>query len=70
MLFTNGRWLYKVEKLYFSTYKDNGIDYPCLKLKLGEYRQIGNNWVNIYDVMRPGEVISLGDVVRMYDSRT
>ena len=24
---------YKVEKLYFATYKDNGIDYPSLKLK-------------------------------------
>ena len=38
---------YKVEKLYFATYKDNGIDYPCLKLKLGDYINVGSEWVNI-----------------------
>lgn len=59
---------YKVEKLYFSTYKDNGIDYPCLKLKLGEHITIGKEWVNIYKIMRPGEVISTNDVLRIYDS--
>ena len=57
---------YKVEKLYFATYKDNGIDYPCLKLKLGEYISIGTKWVNIYNIMRPGEVISMDDIMRMY----
>ena len=57
---------YKVEKLYFSTYKDNGIDYPCLKLKLGEYINIGTKWINIYGIMRPGEVISMNDILRMY----
>ena len=36
---------YKVEKLYFSTYKENGIDYPCLKLKLGDYINIGTEWL-------------------------
>lgn len=59
---------YKVEKLYFSTYKENGIDYPCLKLKLGEYVVIGDEWVNIYKIMRPGEIISTNDVLRMYES--
>ena len=57
---------YKVEKLYFSTYKDNGIDYPCLKLKLGQYISIGTKWVNIYSIMRPGEIISMDDITRMY----
>ena len=57
---------YKVEKLYFSTYKDNDIDYPCLKLKLGEYINIGTEWVNIYSIMRPGEVISMDDIIKMY----
>lgn len=57
---------YKVEKLYFSTYKDNGIDYPCLKLKLGEYINIGTEWVNIYSIMRPGDVISMDDIIKMY----
>ena len=57
---------YKVEKLYFSTYKDNGIDYPCLKLKLGEHITIGKEWVNIYKIMRPGEVISMNDIMLMY----
>ena len=57
---------YKVEKLYFATYKDNGIDYPCLKLKLGEYISIGTKWVNIYGIMRPGEVISMDYIMRMY----
>lgn len=57
---------YKVEKLYFATYKDNGIDYPCLKLKLGDYINVGSNWVNIYSIMRPGEVISTNEILRMY----
>jgi len=57
---------YKVEKLYFATYKDNGIDYPCLKLKLSEYIKVGNEWVNI--IMRSGEVISINDILRMYES--
>lgn len=59
---------YKVEKLYFATYKDNGIECPCLKLKLGEYITVGNEWVNIYKIMRPGEIISTNDVLRMYES--
>lgn len=59
---------YKVEKLYFSTYKENGIDYPCLKLKLGEHITIGKEWVNIYKIMRPGEIVSTIDVLRMYES--
>lgn len=57
---------YKVEKLYFATYKDNGIECPCLKLKLGEYVVVGDEWVNIYKIMRPGEIISTNDVLRMY----
>lgn len=57
---------YKVEKLYFATFKDNGIDYPCLKLKLGDYINVGSEWVNIYSIMRPGEVISMDDIIRMY----
>ena len=57
---------YKVEKLYFSTYKENGIDYPCLKLKLGDYINVGTEWVNIYSIMRSGEVISMYDIFKMY----
>ena len=57
---------YKVEKLYCSTYKDNGIDYPCLKLKLGDYINVSTEWVNIYSIMRPCEVISMDDIMRMY----
>lgn len=60
---------YNVEKLYFTTYKDNGIDYPCLKLKLGDYINVGTEWVNIYSIMRPGEVISMDDIIRMYESK-
>lgn len=60
---------YKVEKLYFATYKDNGIDYPCLKLKLGDYINVGTEWVNIYSIMRPGEVISMDDIIQMYESK-
>lgn len=59
---------YKVKKLYFATYKDNGVDYPCLKLKLGEYIKVGNEWVNIYSIMRPGEVISTNEILQMYKS--
>ena len=60
---------YKVEKLYFSTYKENGINYPCLKLKLGDYINIGTEWINIYSIMRPGEIISMGEIARMYESK-
>ena len=60
---------YKVEKLYFATYKENGIDYPCLKLKLGDYINVGIEWVNIYSIMRPGEVISMDDIIQMYESK-
>ena len=60
---------YKVEKLYFATYKENGIDYPCLKLKLGDYINVGTEWVNIYSIMRPGEVISMDDIIQMYESK-
>ena len=58
---------YKVEKLNFATYKDNGTDRPCLKLKLGEYINIGEEWVNIYDIMRPGETISTDAISQMYE---
>ena len=57
---------YIVEKLYFATYKENDIECPCLKLKLGEYITLGKEWVNIYPVMRPGEIISTHDILRMY----
>lgn len=60
---------YKVEKLYFATYKENGIDYPCLKLKLGDYINVGTERVNIYSIMRPGEVISMDDIIQMYESK-
>lgn len=60
---------YKVEKLYFATYKENGIDYPCLKLKLGDYINVGTEWFNIYSIMRPGEVISMDDIIQMYESK-
>lgn len=59
---------YKIEKLYFATYKDNSVDYPCLKIKLGEYIKVGDEWGNIYSIMRPGEVISTDDIIRMYKS--
>ena len=58
---------YKVEKLYFSTYKENGIDCPCLKLKLGDYINVGSEWVNIYSIMRPGEIISTNEIIRIYE---
>ena len=60
---------YKVEKLHFVTYKDNGFDKPCLKLKLGKYVNVGDGRVNIYDIMRPGELISIEEIIRMYESK-
>lgn len=58
--------IYEVEKLYFSTYKVEGISYPCIKLKLAEYTKIGDDWVNIYSKMRPGELISTEEVLKLY----
>ena len=60
---------YRVEKLYFGTYKDseNNVQ-PCLRLKLGEYTSIGSDWVLIYRTkMQPGEIISVEYVFKMYD---
>lgn len=59
---------YKIERLQFGNYKDKeGNTQPCLKFKLGEYVQIGSVWKSIYKIMRPGEVISIENIIRMYN---
>lgn len=59
---------YQIEKLQFGSYKDKeGNTQPCLKFKLGKYIHIGDTWKSIYEIMRPGEVISIEDVVKMYN---
>lgn len=59
---------YQIEKLQFGSYKDKeGNTQPCLKFKLGKYIHIGDTWKSIYEIMRPGEVISIEDVIKMYN---
>lgn len=59
---------YKIEKLQFGNYKDkDGNTQPCLKFKLGEYINIGKTWNSIYDRMRPGEVISIENIIQLYN---
>lgn len=42
-------------------------DKPALRLRLGEYYNIGEKWVQIYrNKMQPGELISLADIIKMY----
>lgn len=57
---------YEIEKLSFGTYKVGEELKPCLKLKLGKYINLGEQWVNIYNVMRPGEMISIEHTMNMY----
>lgn len=57
---------YEIEKLSFGTYKVGEELKPCLKLKLGKYINLGEQWVNIYNVMRPGEMISIEHIMNMY----
>ena len=59
---------YEVEKLYIGTFRKDGGTLPCLKLKLGKYTRIGNNWINIYRIkMQPGELISMNDTIKLYE---
>ena len=54
---------YDVVRIGF-TEKD---DKPALRLRLGEYHSLGDNWVQIYGVkMQPGELISLNYTIKMY----
>ena len=57
---------YEIDKLSFGTYKVGEELKPCLKLKLGKYINIGEQWVNIYNVMRSGEMISIEHTMNMY----
>ena len=39
-------------------------------LKLGEYISLGNEWVNIFQNMRHGELITMNNVLKLYGQRT
>ena len=57
---------YKVEKVYFGT--KNGK--PCLKLNLSTFISLGEDKVSIYRIkMQPGELISNGLMVKLYEQR-
>ena len=60
---------YEIEKLSFGTYKVGEELKPCLKLKLGKYINLGEQWVNIYNVMRSGEMISIEHTINMYKGK-
>lgn len=54
---------YKVEKLYIGSSNSQ----PCLKLNLSTYIPLGDAKVHIYRTdMRPGELISHDDMLKMY----
>lgn len=53
---------YKVEKVYVGT-KDREL---CLKLNLSTFIPLGENSVNIYSKMRPGELISKEHMMNLY----
>jgi len=41
--------------------------HPALRLRLGLYHHIGDNWIHIYRTkMQPGELISLEQTIKMY----
>ena len=55
---------YEIERMAFVDNK--GV--PGLRLRLGEYHNIGEKWVQIYRTkMQPGELISLNDTMKMYN---
>lgn len=57
---------YKVKKVYFGT--KNGK--PCLKLNLSTFISLGEDKVLIYRIkMQPGELISNGLMVKLYEQR-
>lgn len=56
---------YEIERMAFVDNK--GV--PGLRLRLGKYHSIGNEWVNIYRIkMQPGELISLDYTFKMYQN--
>ncbi len=55
---------YDVERLAIATHNGEA----ALRLRLGEYHNIGDGWVRIYRTkMQPGELISLADTLKMYN---
>ena len=57
---------YKVEKVYFGTKSGK----PCLKLNLSTFISLGEDKIPIYRIkMQPGELISNGLMVKLYEQR-
>ena len=55
---------YEIERMVFVDNK--GV--PGLRLRLGDYHNIGDKWVHIYRTkMQPGELISLDYTMKMYN---
>ena len=55
---------YEIERMAFVDNK--GVS--GLRLRLGEYHNIGEKWVQIFRTkMQPGELISLNDTMKMYN---
>lgn len=54
---------YDVVRIGFAEMKGK----PALRLRLGEYHKLGENWVKIYGTkMQPGELISMNYTINMY----
>lgn len=56
---------YEVERVAFKVVNSN----TCLRLTLRNYVHLGERQVNIYGVMRPGELITIDNVIELYDKR-
>lgn len=54
---------YEIENMRIAEHKGH----PALRLRLGQYHHIGDNWIHIYRAkMQPGELISLEQTMKMY----
>ena len=52
---------------FFTVCPEADVGSGNYRFKLGEYVQIGSVWKSIYEIMRPGEVISIENIIRMYN---
>lgn len=57
---------YDVQRIGFTDY--NGK--PALRIRLGDYHSLGNDWVQIYRTkMQPGELITMDNTIKMYTNK-
>ena len=57
---------YDIEKFSIGSQKKS----PVLRFNLGQYHNLGKDWINIYSIMRPGEAITAMQVETLYNNTT